>query len=50
VLHEVLLKQAELKKFDLSIEDKKNYIETHADALSRVLFIYAKLNPGIRYV
>lgn len=26
------------------------YIETHSDVLGRVLFIYAKLNPGIRYV
>jgi TBC1 domain family member 13 len=28
----------------------KNYIETHADVLHRVLFIYAKLNPGVKYV
>jgi len=31
-------------------EDKKNYIETHADILHRILFIYAKLNPGIKYI
>jgi hypothetical protein len=30
--------------------DKENYIETHADVLHRILFIYAKLNPGIKYV
>lgn len=44
------MKQAEYKKSELSIEDKKHYIETHADVLARVLFIYAKLNPGIKYV
>lgn len=45
-----LLKQAETKKAELSLEDRKNYIETHADVLARVLFIYAKLNPGVKYV
>lgn len=25
-------------------------IEKHADVMSRILFIYAKLNPGVRYV
>ena len=30
--------------------DRFNYIETHSDVLLRILFIYAKLNPGIRYV
>jgi len=34
----------------MSREDVQNYIESHADALARVLFIYAKLNMGIRYV
>ena len=47
---ERLLKQAECKKSELSIDDRHNYIETHADVLARILFIYAKLNPGIRYV
>lgn len=31
-------------------EDKAKYIESHADVLHRILFIYAKLNPGIKYV
>lgn len=44
------MRQAECKKAELSIEDRNNYIETHADVLARILFIYAKLNPGIRYV
>ena len=44
---ERLLRQAELKKSELNAEDKENYIETHADVLSRILFIHAKLNPGI---
>ena len=42
-----LLKQAELKKSELSVQDRENYIETHSDVLARILFIYAKLNPGI---
>ena len=32
------------------MEDVNNYIETHADVLHRILFIYAKLNPGIKYI
>ena len=43
-------KQAETKKADLKAIDLKMYIETHADILHRVLFIYAKLNPGIKYI
>lgn len=30
--------------------DRVDYIETHADVLARILFIYAKLNPGVKYV
>lgn len=29
---------------------KEKYIESHADVLARVLFIYAKLNQGVKYV
>lgn len=47
---ERLQRQAELKKSELTADDRANYIETHADVLSRILFIYAKLNPGIKYV
>jgi len=39
-----------MKKADLCGATRLNYIETHADVLSRILFIYAKLNPGVRYV
>ena len=39
-----------MKKADLCGFYRTNYIETHADVLSRVLFIYAKLNPGVMYV
>ena len=42
--------QGETKKADLKPEDLANYIEMHADVLHRILFIYAKLNPGIKYV
>jgi hypothetical protein len=34
----------------LKPDDRQNYIETHADVLHRILFIYAKLNQGIKYV
>lgn len=45
-----LQRQADTKKADLKSEDINNYIETHADMLHRILFIYAKLNPGIKYI
>jgi hypothetical protein len=45
-----LEKQADTKKADMKASDKAKYIETHGDVLHRVLFIYAKLNPGIKYV
>lgn len=45
-----LKRQAEFKKADLCGEDRTNYIETHADVLAKILFIYAKLNPGVKYV
>lgn len=34
----------------MKADDTQNYIETHADVLHRILFIYAKLNPGIKYI
>jgi len=49
-LKEQLQKQASMKKADLCGFYRTNYIETHADVLSRILFIYAKLNPGVMYV
>ena len=42
--------QQHTKKSDLSTEDVNNFIEAHSDALARILFIYAKLNAGIKYV
>ena len=42
--------QQHTKKSDLSADDVKNFIEAHSDALARILFIYARLNQGIRYV
>ena len=47
---ERLERQQHTKKNDLTREDVSNYIESHSDALARVLFIYAQLNKGIRYV
>lgn len=49
-LKEQLKRQAEFKKADLCGNDRIYYIETHADVLARILFIYAKLNPGVDYV
>ena len=43
-------KQAEVKKAHLHGDTRLHYIETHADVLSRMLFIYGKLNAGVRYV
>lgn len=45
-----LEKQQHTKKSDLSTEDVNNFIESHSDALARILFIYARLNAGIKYV
>lgn len=45
-----LEQQADVKRADMKAADVTNYIETHADVLHRILFIYAKLNPGIKYV
>ncbi len=42
--------QARTKKADLSGHERVNYIETHADVISKILFIYAKLNRGVKYV
>ena len=47
---ERLERQAHVRKCDLSRDDIANYIESHSDALARVLFIYAQLNKGVRYV
>lgn len=45
-----LEKQARTLKSDLTLEEKDNYIESHTDCLARILFIYAKLNRGVRYI
>jgi len=34
----------------LSADDVTYFIEAHSDALARILFIYARLNAGIKYV
>lgn len=47
---ETLEQQHKTKKADLTAEQSKCYIESHADVLSRILFIYAKLNKAIQYV
>ena len=47
---EQLKKQAAFRKADLVGYFKQNYIITHADVMSRILFLYARLNPGVVYV
>jgi hypothetical protein len=47
---EQLRKQASCKKSDMKGNFKQNYIITHADVMSRILFLYARLNPGVMYV
>lgn len=42
--------QFETPKMDLSAEDLDSYIRTHSDILARILFVYAKLNAGLKYV
>lgn len=42
--------QLETSHIDMKNEDLDKYIFTHSDILGRILFIYAKLNPGIMYV
>lgn len=44
-----LLRQEDTKRADMTLDDTDNYIEMHSDSMSRILFIYAKLNPGIKY-
>ena len=39
-----------MKKADLPGNFKQNYIVTHADVMSRILFIFARLNPSVMYV
>ena len=34
----------------MTSEDINHYIEAHSDVLARILFIFARLNPGIDYV
>jgi hypothetical protein len=41
---------ADKKRNDNSTDNSKNKLETNSDVLARILFIYAKLYPEIRYV
>mmetsp|Transcript_6830 Transcript_6830/g.11026 ORF Transcript_6830/g.11026 Transcript_6830/m.11026 type:complete len:117 (-) Transcript_6830:352-702(-) len=34
----------------MSEDQNDNFIKTQSDALGRILFVYAKLNPGISYI
>ena len=40
----------ELGRYQMSKEQLENYIETHLDRLQRILYVYAKLNPGVGYI
>ena len=41
--------QAKTKKCDLLAEEIENYIESHYDVMSRVLYVYASLDKGVKY-
>lgn len=41
--------QADTKHIDATKQILDDFIETHADVMRRILFIYAKLNPGLMY-
>ncbi len=45
-----LVEQAENKRNKPYLDNTKAKIETHADVLTRILFVYAKLNPDVRYI
>mmetsp|Transcript_29383 Transcript_29383/g.21849 ORF Transcript_29383/g.21849 Transcript_29383/m.21849 type:complete len:149 (-) Transcript_29383:282-728(-) len=45
-----LQQQHDIKKSHQTGVLRQSYIETHADVMSRILFIYGQLNPGIKYV
>jgi hypothetical protein len=42
--------QFDMTKISMTDAEKECYIETHSDPFFNILFIYAKLNPGINYV
>ena len=43
-------KYLEVRPLYISPQPKRSEDETHHDVIKRILFIYAKLNPGIKYV
>ena len=47
---DIIERQKKMKKEDLTQENLDEYIDCHADAISRSLFIYAGLNKGIKYI
>lgn len=42
--------QFDMTKITMSESEKESYITTHSDPFFNILFIYAKLNPGVNYV
>ena len=42
--------QFDMRKIEMTKEEKEKYIYTNSDPFADILFIYAKLNPGINYV
>lgn len=42
--------QFDMTKITMTESEKASYIETHSDPFFTILFVYAKLNPGINYV
>ena len=46
----IIEQQLETKECDMTDEQRQKRIATRSDPLSRILFVYAKLNPGISYI
>jgi hypothetical protein len=42
--------QFDIRKMEMTQEERDKYIYTNSDPFADVLFLYAKLNPGINYV
>eukprot|EP00826_Nyctotherus_ovalis_P046976 TRINITY_DN5350_c0_g5_i2.p1 TRINITY_DN5350_c0_g5~~TRINITY_DN5350_c0_g5_i2.p1 ORF type:complete len:420 (+),score=110.05 TRINITY_DN5350_c0_g5_i2:71-1330(+) len=45
-----LYELTQFRKMELTAEQQKNYVYTHADILGRILYIYGCRHPQIRYV
>lgn len=42
--------QFDMRKIEMTKEEMEKYIYTNSDSFADILFLYAKLNPGVNYV